>query len=301
MMGTAMPQVIRETNIPGARLLRRGKVRDVYDLGTNLLMAATDRLSAFDVVMPQGIPGKGVCLTQISNHWFRFTEKLVPNHLIETDFNKFPASLQKSPELRGRAVIVQKAKPLTIECIVRGYLAGSGFKDYKATGMVSGHKLPPGLKEADKLPNAIFTPSTKAEKGHDENITEDQARKTVGTELYEKVKDASLKIYKAAADDAAKKGIIIADTKFEFGTMDGKVILIDEVLTPDSSRFWPADQYKPGSSPPSFDKQFVRDYLESIKWNKQPPAPDLPTHVIDGTTKRYLEAYRRLTGKELTF
>lgn len=301
MQGTTLPPVVRETNLTGVKLVRRGKVRDIFDLGDTLLMVASDRLSAFDVVLPKGIPGKGVCLTQVSNHWFRFSEKIVPNHLVATDFEKFPANLQKFKELRGRAVIVKKATPLTIECIVRGYLAGSGFKDYKASGLVSGHKLPPGLKEADKLPQPIFTPSTKAEKGHDVNITEDEARNMVGAKVYEQVKDASLKLYKAASEDAAKKGIIIADTKFEFGMMDGKVILIDEVLTPDSSRFWPAEQYKPGSSPPSFDKQFVRDYLESIKWNKTPPAPELPAHVVEGTTKRYLEAYKQLTGKTLTF
>jgi phosphoribosylaminoimidazole-succinocarboxamide synthase len=198
-------------------------------------------------------------------------------------------------------VLVRKTKVLPIECIVRGYITGSGWKDYQKTGMVSGHRLPSGLKEAQQLPEPIFTPSTKAEKGHDENITEKQAEQTVGSEKFARVKEASLKVYKAAAEDARKKGIIIADTKFEFGVLDGKLFLIDEVLTPDSSRFWPMDQYKVGSSPPSFDKQFVRDYLESIKWNKQPPAPDLPPHVIEGTTKRYLEAYKRLTGKELRF
>ncbi|MBI2078486.1 MAG: phosphoribosylaminoimidazolesuccinocarboxamide synthase [Euryarchaeota archaeon] len=301
MQGATLPPVLRESNVVGAKLFRRGKVRDVYDLGANLLMVASDRLSAFDVVLPQGIPGKGVCLTQISNHWFRFTEKIVPNHLVETDFERFPPELRRSPEVRGRSVLVRKTKPLAIECIVRGYIAGSGWKDYQKSGAICGIKLPTGLKEASKLPEPIFTPSTKAEQGHDVNITEAEAGKVVGADTFAKVREASLRVYQAAADDAAKKGIIIADTKFEFGLLDGKLFLIDEVLTPDSSRFWPADQYRPGSSPPSFDKQFVRDYLESIKWNKQPPAPNLPAHVIEGTTQRYLEAYRRLTGKPLRF
>jgi phosphoribosylaminoimidazole-succinocarboxamide synthase len=301
MQGTTLPPVVRETNLPGVKLVRRGKVRDIFDLGDTFLMVASDRLSAFDVVLPKGIPGKGICLTQVSNHWFRFSQDIIPNHLIATDFSTFPENIRKFKELKGRAVIVKKAKPLAIECIVRGYLAGSGYKDYKATGMVSGHKLPAGLKEADKLPQPIFTPSTKAETGHDVNITEEEARKAVGPKVYDAVKEASLKLYKAASEDAAKKGIIIADTKFEFGLMGEKLLLIDEVLTPDSSRFWPADQYKPGSSPPSFDKQFVRDYLESIKWNKTPPAPELPPSVVEGTTRRYLEAYRQLTGKPLTF
>ena len=301
MQGATLPPVIRESNVRGAKLFRRGKVRDVYDLGDKLLMVASDRLSAFDVVLPQGIPGKGVCLTQISNHWFDFTKSMVPNHLIETEFEKFPAQLRKSTEIRGRSVIVRKAKPLAIECIVRGYIAGSGWKDYQRTGAICGIRLPAGLKEASKLPEAIFTPSTKAEQGHDVNITEPEAAKLVGAETFAKAKEASLRVYKAAAGDAAKKGILIADTKFEFGLLDGGLYLIDEVLTPDSSRFWPADAYRPGSSPPSFDKQFVRDYLESIKWNKQPPAPDLPPDVVEGTTQRYLEAYKRLTGKALKF
>jgi phosphoribosylaminoimidazole-succinocarboxamide synthase len=301
MQGTALPAVVRESNLAGVTLFKRGKVRDVYDLGANLLMVATDRLSAFDVVLPQGIPGKGVCLTQISNHWFRFTEKIQPNHLVETDFARFPAQLRKFSELRGRSVVVRKTKPLPIECIVRGYITGSGWKDYQKTGMVSGHKLPAGLKESQQLPKPIFTPSTKAEQGHDMNITEKEAEQTVGSEVFHRVREASLKVYEAAAEDARKKGIIIADTKFEFGQLDGKLYLIDEVLTPDSSRFWPMDKYQVGSAPPSFDKQPVRDYLESIKWNKQPPPPNLPGHVVDGTTQRYLEAFRRLTGKDLTF
>jgi phosphoribosylaminoimidazole-succinocarboxamide synthase len=301
MQGTALPAVVRESNLAGVSLFKRGKVRDVYDLGSNLLMVATDRLSAFDVVLPQGIPGKGVCLTQISNHWFRFTEKIQPNHLVETDFDRFPANLRRFAELRGRSVIVRKTKPLPIECIVRGYITGSGWKDYQKTGLVSGHKLPTGLKESQQLPQPIFTPSTKAEQGHDMNITEKEAEQTVGTEVFNKVRDASLKVYQAAAEDARKKGIIIADTKFEFGQLDGEIYLIDEVLTPDSSRFWPMDQYKVGSAPPSFDKQPVRDYLESIKWNKQPPPPNLPSKVVEDTTRRYLEAFRRLTGNDLKF
>lgn len=301
MGSTTLPPVLMESRLEGVKLLRRGKVRDVYSYQEDLLMVASDRLSAFDVVLPDPIPGKGVTLTQISNHWFRFTQNLVPNHLKETDFQRFPATLKAHAELRGRSVLCRKAKPLAIECIVRGYLSGSGWKDYKATGAVCGIKLPSGLQESSKLPQPIFTPSTKAEAGHDLNITEAEAEKVVGRDAYRQAKESSLRIYTAAADDAAKKGIIIADTKFEFGQTDTGLILIDEVLTPDSSRFWPQDSYRVGISPPSFDKQFVRDHLEKVKWNKQPPAPRLPADVIDGTTRRYLEAYRRLTGHDLAW
>jgi len=301
MQKTTLPPVLRESNLKGITLLRRGKVRDVYEHDGRLLLVATDRLSAFDVVLPNPIPGKGVTLTQLSNHWFDFAKGIVPNHLLETDYARFPAALQKFPELRGRAILARKAQPLAIECIVRGYLSGSGWKDYQKTGAVCGIKLPSGLKESAKLPEPIFTPSTKAEKGHDENITEPQAETIVGKAVYRQAKEASLRLYKAASEAAAAKGVIIADTKFEFGTTNDGLILIDEVLTPDSSRFWPADQYRVGVSPPSFDKQYVRDYLEQIKWNKQPPAPELPAAVIEGTTQRYLEAYRRITGRELRF
>lgn len=301
MQEAVLPPVLRESQLGGVKLFKRGKVRDVYDLGERLLMVATDRISAFDVVLSQGIPGKGVCLTQISNHWFRFTESIVPNHLVETAFERFPPELHRFPEIRGRAVVVRKMKPLAIECIVRGFLAGTGWKDYQKTGLVCGIKLPAGLKEAGKLPEPIFTPSTKAEQGHDLNITEAAAAQIVGADLLARVKDASLRVYGSASEEAARRGILIADTKFEFGLWDDKLCLIDELLTPDSSRFWPADRYRAGTSPPSFDKQFVRDYLESIHWNKQPPAPDLPAHVVEGTTKRYLEAYRSLTGRTLRF
>lgn len=299
MQGAALPPVLASSHLPGVKLLRRGKVRDAYDLGDRLLLVASDRLSAFDVVLPNPIPAKGVVLTQLSNHWFGFTRHLFPNHLVETRFDGFPPELRKHGELRGRSVIVHKAQPLAIECIARGYLAGSGWKDYRATGAVCGIRLPAGLQESQKLPQDIFTPSTKAQAGHDQNIGDAEAERIVGKDTYRAVKDASLRIYRAAADDAETKGILIADTKFEFGLRDDKILLIDEVLTPDSSRFWPKDAYQVGASPPSFDKQYVRDYLERIKWNKAPPAPDLPPEVVDGTTQRYLEAYRRLTGHEL--
>jgi phosphoribosylaminoimidazole-succinocarboxamide synthase len=292
---------IRETNLPDLKLVGRGKVRDIYDLGEHLLIVASDRLSAFDVVLPDAIPDKGKVLTQISVFWFAQMADLTPNHLVAWRMEDMPAALQPHrDQLEGRSMLVKKCKPLPIEVIVRGYLAGSGWSDYKKTGQVCGYKLPAGLRESDRLPEPLFTPSTKAEQGaHDENIDLIQAEKLVGAELAQEVARRALAIYGRARDLAAKAGIIIADTKFEFGALDGELILIDEVLTPDSSRFWPADDYQPGRGQQSFDKQYVRDYLESIGFNKQPPAPRLPAEVIEGTRARYLEALTRLTGHGL--
>ena len=287
------------TELPGIKLVNRGKVRDVYDLGDALLFVATDRLSAFDVVMTTGIPRKGEVLTQISLFWFDLL-KDVPNHLISADVSTRPELQPYVKDLQGRSLIVRKAKVLPIECIVRGYLVGSGWKDYCKTGMVSGIKLREGYKQASKLDEPLFTPSTKAEQGeHDEAISFEGVAERIGADKAEAIKELSLKIYTAARDYAAEKGIIVADTKFEFGEIDGKIILVDEVLTPDSSRFWPADQYVEGTSPVSLDKQFVRDYLESLDWDKNPPAPELPASVVDKTAEKYLDAYRMLTGKEL--
>ena len=287
------------TEIPGIKLVNRGKVRDVYDLGDALLLVATDRLSAFDVVMTTGIPRKGEVLTQISLFWFDLL-KDVPNHLISADVTTRPELAPYAKDLQGRSLIVRKAKVLPIECIVRGYLVGSGWKDYCKTGMVSGIKLRDGYKQASKLDEPLFTPSTKAEQGeHDEAISFEGVAERIGIEKANAIKELSLKIYSAARDYAATKGIIVADTKFEFGEIDGKIILVDEVLTPDSSRFWPKDQYVEGTSPVSLDKQFVRDYLESLDWDKNPPAPELPAEVVDKTAAKYLDAYRMLTGKDL--
>ena len=287
------------TELPGIKLVNRGKVRDVYDLGDALLFVATDRLSAFDVVMTTGIPRKGEVLTQISLFWFDLL-KDVPNHLISADVSTRPELAPYVKDLQGRSLIVRKAKVLPIECIVRGYLVGSGWKDYCKTGKVSGLELRTGYKQASKLDEPLFTPSTKAEQGeHDEAISFEGVAERIGAEKAAAIKELSLKIYTAARDYAAEKGIIVADTKFEFGEIDGKIILVDEVLTPDSSRFWPADQYVEGTSPVSLDKQFVRDYLESLDWDKNPPAPELPASVVDKTAEKYLDAYRMLTGKEL--
>ena len=292
---------VHETNLEGVPLKARGKVRDIYDLGDHLLIVATDRLSAFDVVLFDPIPDKGKVLTQISLFWFQQMADITPNHLVAWEVADFPQELQKFGEvLEGRSMLVKKAQPLAIEAIVRGYLSGSGWKDYQASGKVCGYSLPTGLRESDKLPEPLFTPSTKAELGeHDLNIDLAQAEKIVGTELAQAVAQRALAIYGRARDFAATKGIIIADTKFEFGTIDGELILIDEVLTPDSSRFWPEDKYAPGRSQQSYDKQFVRDYLESIGFDKKPPAPKLPAEVIEGTRQRYLEALTRLTGHGL--
>jgi phosphoribosylaminoimidazole-succinocarboxamide synthase len=291
--------------LPGIRKLKSGKVREVFDLGDRLLFVATDRISAFDCIMPNGIPRKGEVLTQISHFWFAQTTPFQANHLLSRadDPLGVPALAGLSSQLRAqiarRSMIVKKAQPLAIECVVRGYLAGSGWKEYRERQTVCGIKLPAGLTESAELPEPIFTPATKAESGHDENISFDAAVKLVGGEIAEQARAASLKIYNFARDYARKRGIIIADTKFEFGVFEGKLLLIDEVLTPDSSRFWPADQYQPGRSQASFDKQFVRDYLETLDWNKTPPAPKLPPEVVAKTTAKYLEAYERLTGQKL--
>lgn len=288
-----MDEVITATDLP-LRPFSKGKVRDTYELADgNLLMVATDRLSAFDVVFPEGIPYKGRVLTELSLFWFEKLKGVVENHLISTEV---PSGLPSY--LKNRSMVVKRAKPIKLECVVRGYLAGSGLKEYNASGTVCGNKLPAGLKNSSKLPHPIFTPSTKADVGHDINVNEDEGKKLVGAETYEAVRDLSLKIYSAAADYAKSRGIMLADTKFEFGEFGGKIILIDEVLTPDSSRYWPADKYVEGQNQPSYDKQFVRDYLESIGWGKKPPAPHLPPEVMEKTTEKYIEAYEKLTGKK---
>jgi phosphoribosylaminoimidazole-succinocarboxamide synthase len=290
--------VIQETNFPGLTPAARGKVRDIYDLGDQLLIVATDRLSAFDVVMPTPIPDKGRVLTQLSFFWFELLNDVVPNHVLSS--TNFPAPFEPfRDQLAGRSMLVQKTRPLPIECVVRGYLSGSGWKEYKATGKVCGIALPSTLRESDKLPEPIFTPATKATSGHDENISFERAADLIGAPLAEKVRAISLKIYNRAADYAAPRGVILADTKFEFGLLNNRLIWIDEALTPDSSRFWPAAQYSPGGPQPSFDKQFVRDYLERIQWPKTPPGPVLPPDVVAATRAKYREAYRLLVGHEL--
>ena len=286
--------------LPGVTKLKSGKVREIFDLGDALLFVASDRISAFDVVMPNGIPRKGEVLTQISHFWFDQTEKLVPNHRLAKANDPLPGQLAPFASLVARrSMIVKKAKPLAVECIVRGYLAGSGWKEYKKSQTVCGIPLPAGLQESSELPEPIFTPSTKAETGHDENIAFEEAARIVGAHLAAQARDLSLTLYTDARAYARQRGILIADTKFEFGVFDGTLILIDEVLTPDSSRFWPADQYRPGRSQPSFDKQFVRDYLETLDWDKTPPGPVLPPDVVAKTQAKYLEAYERLTGRTL--
>jgi phosphoribosylaminoimidazole-succinocarboxamide synthase len=290
---------LRETNFPGLAPSARGKVRDIYDLGDQLLIVATDRLSAFDVIMPTPIPDKGKVLTQISLFWFDLLKDVVPNHVVRAD--NFPAPFdQHRDQVAGRSMLVRKTQPLPIECVVRGYLSGSGWKEYSATGKVCGIALPTGLRESDKLPEPIFTPATKATSGHDENIPFDRAAYLVGRPLAEKVRAVSLEIYNRAAAYAAPRGVILADTKFEFGELNNELLWIDEALTPDSSRFWPASGYSPGGPQPSFDKQFVRDYLERIRWRKTPPGPDLPPDVVAATRAKYREAFRLLTGRELT-
>jgi len=291
--------VVLKTELSGVKFLNRGKVRDIYDLGKELLIISTDRLSAFDVVLPNGIPEKGRILTAMSVYWFKIMQDIIPNHLIASDINDFPNQLkQHSSLIEGRSMLVKKAKPLPVECIVRGYLSGSGWKEYKEKGSICGILLPKGLLEGSELPEAIFTPSTKADAEHDENITFEEMKKIVGAQLAEELRAKSLAIYKKAKELARKKGIIIADTKFEFGLDENnKLILIDEILTPDSSRFWPAADYKPGAMKDvSLDKQFVRDYLISINWDKKPPAPNLPQDVIAKTAERYKEALKRLTN-----
>jgi phosphoribosylaminoimidazole-succinocarboxamide synthase len=289
---------IFETDFPELQLIKRGKVRDIYDLNDKILLIASDRISAYDVIMPNPVPGKGKILTQISLFWFKIMENIVANHLISSKVEEYPESCKPYADvLNGRSMLVKKAKPLTIECVVRGYISGSGWKSYQESGEVCGIKLPAGLKESDQLAEPIFTPSTKEELGaHDINIDFNEAVNLIGADLAEKVKDLSLSIYKKGASLAAEKGIIIADTKFEFGMIDDQLILIDEVLTPDSSRFWPKQTYQPGGPQNSFDKQYLRDYLTSIKWDKSPPAPNLPDEVIQKTYQKYMEAMTSLTS-----
>ena len=291
-------KTLRETQFAGLKPSARGKVRDIYDLGDKLLIVATDRLSAFDVVMPTPIPDKGKVLTQLSLFWFNLLKDIIPNHVLSA--TEFPAPFDTHrEELVGRSMVVKKTQPLPIECVVRGYVSGSGWKDYKTTGAICGIALPAGLVESDKLREPIFTPATKATSGHDENISFERAATIIGEELAEKVRAVSIAIYRRAAEYAAPRGILLADTKFEFGLLNGELIWIDEALTPDSSRFWPAAQYQPGGAQPSFDKQFVRDYLERIQWPKTPPGPELPPDVVAATRAKYREAYRILVGREL--
>ncbi|HEY6308259.1 MAG TPA: phosphoribosylaminoimidazolesuccinocarboxamide synthase [Candidatus Angelobacter sp.] len=293
-------RIVLQTDFPELTLHARGKVRDLYSLNGQLLFVATDRISAFDYVLASGIPEKGRVLTQLSLFWFDFLKGTVNSHLVTAQVDEYPAPLRKYAEhLRGRSMLVHKAQMIDVECVVRGYLSGSGWKDYQKTGALCGINLPAGLRDSDKLPEPIFTPATKAISGHDENISFHEMCKRTGQDLAEKLRDLSIRIYKKAADYAAGRGIIVADTKFEFGQTAHGLILADEVLTPDSSRFWPADRYQPGRSQESYDKQFVRDYLETIKWNKQPPAPALPDEVAGKTSEKYIQAYRVLAGREL--
>jgi len=297
---------VATTNIPELSLLRRGKVRDLYEVDNDhLLMVASDRISAFDCILPNAIPRKGEVLTQISRFWFERFASIVPNHLVTTDVNEFPSSILNTVNensrqyLNGRSMFVRRTSVVPFECVVRGYLAGSGWKDYQKDGKVCGHSLPEGLLESAQLPEPIFTPATKAESGHDINVPIEEMARGVGVETTKALEQLSLELYRQAADYAAERGIIICDTKFEFGLRDGKIILIDEVLTPDSSRFWPREQYAPGRTQSSFDKQYVRDYLETLDWDKKPPAPELPPLIVARTSEKYLEAYRLITGREL--
>jgi phosphoribosylaminoimidazole-succinocarboxamide synthase len=301
MTTETLDSVLLQTDFPDLKLFASGKVRDVYQLGSDhLLFVATDRISAFDYVLATGIPHKGRVLTQLSLFWFDFLKDVVPNHLVTADVSRYPKEAQAfADQLRGRSMLVQRAEMFPVECVVRGYLSGSGWKEYKSTGAVCGIKLPAGLRESDQLPEPIFTPATKATTGHDENISFEQMTTLVDPDDSRKLRDLSLAVYKKTADYARQKGIIIADTKFEFGRTAAGITLADEVLTPDSSRFWPADKYEPGMSQQSFDKQYVRDYLEEIRWNKQPPAPALPADVARRTSEKYVEAYRQLTGRQL--
>ena len=294
-------EVILNTRFPNLKLYAKGKVRDIYEVGEYLLLVSTDRLSAFDVIMNQGIPYKGTVLTKISEFWFNFTKDIIPNHFITSDVNKYPVECKEySDALKNRSMLIKKAEVVPIECIVRGYITGSGWKDYKRTGKISGIKLSEGLQESEKFPEPLFTPSTKAEIGkHDENISAEQAMQIVEKITFNAVKDATINIYKKALEYALTKGIIIADTKFEFGKVNGEIILVDEVLTPDSSRFWPLDKYEKGRGQESFDKQFVRDYLISINFNMQPPPPPLPEDIIRKTSEKYLDIYKKLTGDSL--
>ena len=301
MSSQLLDSVITHTDFPELELFASGKVRDIYTLDKDhLLFIATDRISAFDYVLATGIPLKGSVLTQLSIFWFDFLKDTVANHLATANVNQYPAAAKKySDQLRGRSMMVRRAEMFPVECVVRGYISGSAWKEYKADGTVCGIQLPAGLKESDKLPEPIFTPATKAVSGHDENISIDQMADIVGRKDAESLRDLSIAIYTKASDYARTKGIIIADTKFEFGKINGVITLADEVLTPDSSRFWPADKYRPGQSQESFDKQYVRDYLEEIRWNKQPPAPALPPEVARKTSEKYVEAYRQITGRDL--
>lgn len=291
---------MKTLELAGIEKVHSGKVREMFELGEQLLMVATDRISAFDVVLPDTVPYKGHVLTQLSAFWFDRLADVAANHMIAARADDFPPLLEPfRPLLAGRSMLVRKCRPLPVECVVRGYLAGSGWKEYRQTGMVCGIRLPPGLKESDRLPEPIFTPATKASDGHDENITFDRAVETLGPETAEEVRSISLELYRRAGEYALERGIIICDTKFEFGLEGSRLLLIDEALTPDSSRFWPADEYVPGGAQPSFDKQYIRDYLEGLDWDKNPPGPPLPSTVIQATSERYREAYRRLTGRDL--
>jgi len=287
---------ISSLKLDGLKFFKSGKVREVYDMGDKLLIISTDRISCFDVILPTPIPGKGEVLTQVSKFWFEFTKDIVGNHLISADVDNFPPELTSYKNvISGRSMLVKKAQPFPVECIVRGYLSGSGWKDYKRTGCICGIKLPAGLRQSDKLPEVIFTPSTKAEVGHDENVSQRYIENKIGKETADKIKKFSIEVYTKARDYAQERGIIIADTKFEFGISDGEIILIDEVLTPDSSRFWPMDEYSPGKAQPSFDKQFVRDYLETLDWDKTPPGPELPDEIVNKTKEKYQQALKILT------
>ena len=296
-----MTRALLTTEIPSGKLVSRGKVRDMFEVDDALILVATDRISAFDSVLSPGIPGRGEILTRLSTFWFRHFEDRVPNHLVATELAQFPQPFADHPELAGRSVLAQKLEPIPVECVARGYLVGSGWKEYQADGTVCGIKLPEGLIQASKLPEPIFTPATKATDGHDENISFERMVGIVGEETATRLRDLTLDLYTSAADYARERGIIIADTKFEFGfDGDRQIVWMDEALTPDSSRFWPADEYEPGRSPASYDKQYVRDWLEASGWDKEPPAPTLPQEVVDGTLSRYQEAYRLLTGTDLT-
>jgi len=293
-------QTLRLTRLGDIEFFKRGKVRDVYDLRENLLIVSTDRISCFDVVLPTNIPHKGEVLTKLSLFWFEFIKDIIPNHLVTANIDEFPEELIKHKEiLKGRSMLVRKAKSIPVECVVRGYLSGSGWKEYKDTQSICGIKLPKGLKESDKLPEPIFTPATKEDVGHDINVTQEYIEKEIGKDIAIKLKDVSMSLYKKASDYAESKGIIIADTKLEFGRAGDEIILIDEVFTPDSSRFWPKDEHKPGNPQPSFDKQFVRDYLETLDWDKTPPGPELPEEIVNKTSQKYLKALKMITEKEL--
>jgi len=292
--------ILLETNLPGLEPVARGKVRDIYRFDDRLLIVATDRISAFDYILATGIPDKGRVLTQLSLFWFDFLKDLTPTHVLSANIDDYPEPLRAHREqLEGRSMLVRRAEMIQVECVARGYLSGSGWKEYRETGSVCGIRLPAGLKESDKLPEPIFTPAIKAQTGHDENISFERAAELAGAELVAQLRDRTLEIYRRAADYAATRGVLVADTKFEFGFVDGTLVLADEVLTPDSSRFWPAETYQPGGAQPSYDKQYVRDYLESIRWAKQPPAPPLPEEVARKTSEKYKDAYRAITGRNL--